>query len=534
MRKTGLLMAFSIIAAFFLFSGTIANIIEHNGLVLTIDKGALDGVQVGQKGIVKAIYKDPGGGYDVNIGLFSVRKMDERTAEIFVEGLGSGFKVEDARYVVFEQNLKPSMPVTPATAKTETGIPGTAESYLDEGDAAFASRKYATALGCYQKALTLDPQNLVIREKCSEAQRLTQKQKGTADAAAKFGEYLQSADARFRKKDIKYSFLYLIEALRIYPEGKAEVQKRLRDLARQYPQELETVLNEKRDEIKDMYDQVVELLADGSKAPSAAPVESKVESPEITEKFLLRVKPKAGKVHQNEQGFWEAVFQNNIVMVHIPEGEFTLGSPAGQGDEDEHPAHKVKLGSYWLSKYETTFDQYDRFAQETGRQKPDDAGWGRGELPVVNVNWEDARDYCVWLSKKLGLNVRLPTEAEWEKAAYNLYPWGNASPDRTRANFNNEIGRTTAIGSFPAGASRYGIMDMAGNVWEWVADWYSPDYFAESVFENPQGPEGGSEKIARGGSWANGKLIIRSANRSSENPSRQLAIIGFRVVIDDR
>ena len=533
MRKTGLLMAFFLMAAFFLLSGTIANIIEQNGSVLTIDKGGLDGVQVGQKGIVKAIYKDPGGEYEVNIGLFSVRKTDERTAEIFVEGVGTGFKVEDARYVVFEKNLKPSMPVKPATAKTETGISGTAESYLEAGDAAFASRKYDAALGYYQKALTLDPQNLVIREKCSEAQRLTQKQRGAADAAVKFGEYLQKADTSHRNKDIRYSFLYLVEALRVYPEGKAGVQKRLRELASQYPQELETVLNEKRDEIKDMYERVVELLADGPKMDSE-PVEPKPKASELSGKFLLRVKPIAEKVYQNEQGFWEAVFPNHIVLVHIPEGEFTLGSPAGQGDDDEHPAHKVKLGSYWLSKYETTFDQYDRFAQETGREKPDDAGWGRGELPVVNVSWDDARDYCVWLSKKLGLNVRLPTEAEWEKSAYDLYPWGTAAPDRTRANFNKEIGRTTEVGSFPAGASRYGIMDLAGNVWEWVADWYSPEYYGESVFENPQGPEGGSEKIARGGSWANGKRIIRSANRSSENPSRLLAIIGFRVVIDDR
>jgi formylglycine-generating enzyme required for sulfatase activity len=533
MRKIGLFMALSIIAVFFLFSGTIANIIEHKGLMLTIDKGALDGVQAGQKGIVKAIYKDPGGEYDVNIGLFVVRKTYERTAEIFVEGLGSGFKVEDARYVVFEKDLKPSVPATPATGKTDLNIPGTAESYLEEGDDAFASRKYDVALERYQKALTLDPQNLVIREKCREAQRLLQKREGTADAASKFGEYLQKADARYRKKDTKYSFLYLVEALRVYPEGKAEVQKRLRDLARQYPQELETVLNEQKEEIRDMYDRVIELLADGS-TTRIAPAESKPESPEVTEKFLLRVKPKAGKLYQNEQGFWEAVFPNNLVMVRIPAGEFTLGSPAGQGDEDEHPAHKVKLGGYWLSKYETTFDQYDRFAQETGRQKPDDAGWGRGELPVVNVSWEDASGYCVWLSKKLGLNVRLPTEAEWEKAAYDLYPWGSAAPDRTRANFNNEIGRTTAVGSFPAGASRYGILDMAGNVWEWVSDWYSPGYYGEPAFENPQGPEGGSEKTARGGSWANGKPIIRSANRSSEDPSRQLAIIGFRVVIDDR
>ena len=527
MKKTGFAMALCVTAVFFLFPGTIANIIDHKGLTLTIDKGALDGVQVGQKGIVKAVYKDPSGEYDVNIGLFIVRKTDDRAADVFVEGLGSGFKIEDARYVVFEKNLKP----LPTAIQTVKSPPVVAESYLEEGDKSFASRKYEAALKSYQSALKLDPQNLVIQEKCREARRMARMKQEPGAALTRFGEYIGKADERFAKKDIKFAFLYLVDALRIYPEGKVEVQKRLRDIASQYPLDLETVLNEKRNEIKDMRTQIEDLIGRFETAETP-PMGSDAGAPEGKEKFLASVRPKAKKVFQNEQGFWEALFLKDIVLVHIPEGEFTLGSPKGQGDDDEHPAHKVKLRGYWLAKYETTFDQYDRFAQETGRQKPDDSGWGRGDLPVINVSWEDSRQYCAWLAKKLGLKARLPTEAEWEKAAYDLFPWGSAAPDHSKTNYNNENGRTLAVGSYPAGASRFGVMDLAGNVWEWVADWYDPDSYRELAYENPQGPEGGSERVARGGSWSNGKLIIRSANRSSENPSNRLNIIGFRIAID--
>ncbi|HSQ35953.1 MAG TPA: SUMF1/EgtB/PvdO family nonheme iron enzyme, partial [Candidatus Binatia bacterium] len=239
----------------------------------------------------------------------------------------------------------------------------------------------------------------------------------------------------------------------------------------------------------------------------------------------------------NARGFEERVFFNRTVLVRIPGGDFTIGSPPGQGNDDEHPAHRVHISDFWLGKHEVTFEQYDRFCQETGRPLPGDEGWGRGRRPVIHVSWDDADAYCRWLTQKTLSNFRLPTEAEWEKAARSRYPWGSSPPTSEKVNMQGgEDGFpfSAPVGSFPAGESHYGVLDMAGNVWEWIADWYGADYFLNSPRRDPRGPASGSTRVVRGGSWKNGPGLIRSANRSSERPDRHLNVLGFRVAMDSR
>ncbi len=239
---------------------------------------------------------------------------------------------------------------------------------------------------------------------------------------------------------------------------------------------------------------------------------------------------------RNSRGFLEAVFFNGTAMVQIPAGEFTIGSPPGQGDDDEHPAHRVFISAYWLGKSEVTFAQFDAFCAESNRPLPKDEGWGRGSRPVIHVSWDDADAYCRWLSQKSGRRFRLPSEAEWEKAARERYPWGRKTPDRTLVNMKGRDDGyefTAPVGAFPPGASSFGILDMAGNVWEWTSDWYDAGYYASSPGRDPRGPAGGESRSVRGGSWANGPELIRSANRSSERPGNRLNVLGFRVAMDD-
>jgi formylglycine-generating enzyme required for sulfatase activity len=194
----------------------------------------------------------------------------------------------------------------------------------------------------------------------------------------------------------------------------------------------------------------------------------------------------------------------------------------------------VFLAGYWIGKTEVTFEQYDRFSAETSREMAADEGWGRGKRPVIYVSWNDAREFCRWLEVKTGLGFRLPSEAEWEKAARDRYPWGVQPPDGSLANFNKNHMMTRPVGSYPLGASFCGVLDLAGNVWEWMADWYDPGFYQISPRENPMGPESGAERVVRGGSWANGAMLVRAANRSSEKPQSKLNIVGFRLAMDNQ
>jgi len=220
-------------------------------------------------------------------------------------------------------------------------------------------------------------------------------------------------------------------------------------------------------------------------------------------------------------------------MVSIPAGEFTMGSQ--DGDADERPAHKVYVDSFSIDVYEVTVGQYAEFLRSGEVRAPLD--WktinqsANQKRPVANVDWADAVAYCKWAGK------RLPTEAEWEKAARGtdgrIYPWGNDPPTPLHANYgkmgSHDYETLASVGTLEAGKSPYGIYDMAGNVWEWVSDWYDNDYYKNSPQQNPGGPSMGGFKVIRGGSWTSSPRNLRSADRYWDPPSfRSLYFPGFR------
>jgi formylglycine-generating enzyme required for sulfatase activity len=245
-------------------------------------------------------------------------------------------------------------------------------------------------------------------------------------------------------------------------------------------------------------------------------------------------------------------------MVTIPAGEFQMGcddsNPSEYCYSNEQPLHNVYLDAYAIDKYEVTNAQYAEFLNAEGNQEEGGDTWldaddsdvrihasggvwqvdaGYEDHPVVEVTWYGARAYCEWQGK------RLPTEAEWEKAARGasdtrMYPWGNEDPDCSRLNYDSAegqcVGDTAPVGSYPSGASPYGALDMAGNVWEWVNDWYDSDYYDVSPHNNPPGPDSGSSRVLRGGGWDDFWIVVRAANRDDCHlyPGGSNNEVGFR------
>jgi serine/threonine-protein kinase len=240
-------------------------------------------------------------------------------------------------------------------------------------------------------------------------------------------------------------------------------------------------------------------------------------------------------------------------MVWVPAGEFTMGS--NDGDSDEQPVHTVYLDDYWIDQTEVTNAQYAAcVAAGTCAPPGDSSSASRGsyygnpdydDYPVIYVSWRDADAYCAWRE------ARLPTEAEWEKAARGndgrTYSWGdnsisgelanscdvNCELDWKDANIDDGYADTSPVGSYPAGASPYGARDMAGNVWEWVADWYDRYYYnSRAANENPAGPLSGGYRVLRGGGWFNNEWDVRAALRLRSRPDVRYDGSGFRCARD--
>jgi formylglycine-generating enzyme required for sulfatase activity len=233
--------------------------------------------------------------------------------------------------------------------------------------------------------------------------------------------------------------------------------------------------------------------------------------------------------------------------VFVPAGEFQMGCDSDVDCHyDERPRHTVYLDAFYIDKHEVTNALYEACVDAGTCDAPlDDSSSTRdpyygsadyADYPVINVSWDNARAFCNWIGR------RLPTEAEWEKAArggddVRMYPWGDSDPDCSRLDYYGAaghcVGDTRQVGSYPTGQSPYGAMDMAGNVWEWVNDWYRSNYYQSyppnNWPSNPTGPDAGSSRVARGGSWD--KLDsndVRVDYRSYAYPSTRLNVLGFR------
>jgi formylglycine-generating enzyme required for sulfatase activity len=214
--------------------------------------------------------------------------------------------------------------------------------------------------------------------------------------------------------------------------------------------------------------------------------------------------------------------------VYVPAGKFMMGS---NDYDDEKPIHEVELAGFWIMQTPVTNEQYSKGVAAGACRKPNNQRWNQAEYaqhPVTHVDWQQASDYAAWAGG------RLPTEAEWEKAARGTdgrtYPWGNDMPTAQFLNFNYSKGDTTAVGSYAQGASPYGALDMAGNVWEWTADWYAVDYYENSPAQEPPGPAEGSLRTLRGGSFYNIEDDVRCAYRGYNYPNNRNYNVGFRVV----
>ena len=229
------------------------------------------------------------------------------------------------------------------------------------------------------------------------------------------------------------------------------------------------------------------------------------------------------------------------LMVVLPAGRFRMGCLNDDDDcyDDEKPVHDVTLpNNFAMAVYEVSFAEYDRYVQATGVRRPDDEGWGRGNRPVINVDWEEARAYARWLSEQTGRNYRLPTEAEWEYAARagttTKYSWGNeATPEQANYHGNDRWENTAPVGSFPANG--FGLYDMHGNVHEWTQDcWHRSYDGAPTNGQAWEGANGGDcdHRVVRGGSWLLTPGDLRAAYRNYGGVSDRGASLGLRLVQD--
>jgi formylglycine-generating enzyme required for sulfatase activity len=226
-------------------------------------------------------------------------------------------------------------------------------------------------------------------------------------------------------------------------------------------------------------------------------------------------------------------------MVFIPAGEFLRGRSHALPDDnlkwfptllkDDQPARRIYVDAFYLDEHEVTNEQYASFVKATRHRAP--YNWpnsqipeGKEKLPVVDLSWDDALDYARWAGK------RLPSEAEWERACRGVadgkkYPWGDRAPTRQDARYNRVDGPGEVCQS---PKNYFGLCDMAGNAWEWCADWYDRNYYATAANRNPTGPDKGLYRVLRGGSWADVPKYLTCAYRSWARPAERSPNIGFR------
>ena len=273
-------------------------------------------------------------------------------------------------------------------------------------------------------------------------------------------------------------------------------------------------------------------------APASAPPSPRVAERAATPTRMGHAPARAGAAPQPARAPHppaEIVGKDGAPMLLVPAGDFTMGSD--EGDDDEQPIHRVFLDNFYMDTFEVTNGRFAKFVAAIQSEPP----WGfadqetpvvQAERPVRWVNWMEATGYCLWAGK------RLPTEAEWEKAARGTdgrtYPWGNDPPTAAHAVFGLTEGAETVspIGNRDKGSSPYGVHDLAGNLYEWVTDWYDEEFYTTNPPRNPRGPVEGTTKVQRGGSYINNPYRLRSSFRTKGDPTEHDPHVGFRCAQD--
>lgn len=227
--------------------------------------------------------------------------------------------------------------------------------------------------------------------------------------------------------------------------------------------------------------------------------------------------------------------QNTPELIKVTGGTFTMGDEHGLGDDDEQPTHEVTLTDFYIGKTEVTVAQYRYYCNSTGVSMPEEPRWGwNSNDPIVNVSWNDAINFCDWLSEKLDKNITLPTEAQWEFAARGGnqskgYKYAGGRSMATAGWYGDNSGSKVHTVAQKK-ANELGLYDMSGNVWEWCLDWYKSDYYATSPDKNPKNTTRADYKVLRGGSWFSRATNCRVSSRVSIKPGSRDNADGFRVV----
>lgn len=232
---------------------------------------------------------------------------------------------------------------------------------------------------------------------------------------------------------------------------------------------------------------------------------------------------------QGYEEYWRS--KDGAAVVKIPASEFLMGSAGSEGDPPERPQKKISVSAYLIDKTEVTWGQYVKFAMASGATRPEAPLWGTpDDYPVTAVTWAESTAFCEWVGG------RLPSEAEWEKAARGTdgrrYPFGDDwEPDRCNTRDGGPH-RPKGVGVFPGCMSPYGTLDMAGSLWEFCQDWFDPKYYESGPNRDPKGPDSGRTRVVRGGSWLDPSLSARSANRQGRDPTWRNVLNGFRCAQD--
>ncbi len=249
---------------------------------------------------------------------------------------------------------------------------------------------------------------------------------------------------------------------------------------------------------------------------------------------------------EEQRRFQDYVNSLGSQMLFVPSAAFTMGSNAAQAAANEQPTNRVTLSRFYVSRYPITNGQYEQFDPAHRSRR---GAWANEGHPVIYVSYQDAMKFCQWLTNRERKRYRLPTEAEWEYAAKGgdddrTYPWGETTGRGTLANFadanttfpwrdaavNDGFAETSPVGSHPEGASPLGVDDLAGNVYEWCLDFYEPYKSGERT--NPRGPQTGTQKVYRGGSWKSRFASLRTTARGFNLPTYASNDVGFRIVCE--